>query len=331
MPERHWQTKASNTVLLERALMLKNIRAFFDGRSVIEVETPLMSHYATTDPHLDSLQSRFREQICYLNTSPEYAMKRLLVSLQKPIYQLCKAFRDDELGSHHNPEFTLLEWYRPGFDMSQLMAEMSELIRYLCDFSQCFSMNKPDFTFISYQQAFEKTTGINPHDTSSKECYQVAMSNKIEIPQGLGVDAGELNDWLDWLLTQWVLPTFSKHDFTFLYDYPAAQCALAKVEDNAQQIPVARRFELFFGEMELANGFDELTDAQEQSQRFQAENKRRKLSGKKVISIDKNFIDALAYGLPECSGVALGVDRLLMALTRSTKIEQVLSFSWDNA
>lgn len=331
MPERHWQTKASNTVLLERALMLKNIRAFFDGRSVIEVETPLMSHYATTDPHLDSLQSRFREQICYLNTSPEYAMKRLLVSLQKPIYQLCKAFRDDELGSHHNPEFTLLEWYRPGFDMSQLMAEMSELIRYLCDFSQCFSMNKPDFTFISYQQAFEKTTGINPHDTSSKECYQVAMSNKIEIPQGLGVAAGELNDWLDWLLTQWVLPTFSKHDFTFLYDYPAAQCALAKVEDNAQQIPVARRFELFFGEMELANGFDELTDAQEQSQRFQAENKRRKLSGKKVISIDKNFIDALAYGLPECSGVALGVDRLLMALTRSTKIEQVLSFSWDNA
>ncbi len=331
MPESHWQTKASNTLLIERALMLKNIRAFFDGRSVMEVETPLMSHYATTDPHLDSLQSRFREQACYLNTSPEYAMKRLLVSLQKPIYQICKAFRDDELGSHHNPEFTLLEWYRPGYDMVQLMAEMSELIGYLCDSSQYFSMKKPDFTFISYQQAFEKTTGINPHDTSSKECYQVAMTNKIEIPQGLGVAAGELNDWLDWLLTQWVLPRFSKHGFTFLYDYPAAQCALAKVENNQQQLLVARRFELFFGEMELANGFDELTDAQEQSQRFQAENQRRKLSGKNASSIDKNFIDALTHGLPECSGVALGVDRLLMALTNSTKIEQVLSFSWDNA
>ncbi len=180
MPESHWQTKASNTVLIERALMLKNIRAFFDGRSVMEVETPLMSHYATTDPHLDSLQSRFREQACYLNTSPEYAMKRLLVSLQKPIYQICKAFRDDELGTYHNPEFTLLEWYRPGYDMVQLMAEMSELIRYLCGFSQCLSMKKPDFKFISYQQAFEETTGIDPHDTSSKECHQVAITNKIE-------------------------------------------------------------------------------------------------------------------------------------------------------
>lgn len=311
--------------------MLKNIRAFFDGRCVMEVETPLLSHYATTDPHLDSLQSHFREQACYLNTSPEYAMKRLLVSLQKPIYQICKAFRDDELGTHHNPEFTMLEWYRPGYDMVQLMTEMSELIRYLCDFSQCLAMKSPDFTFTSYQQAFETTMGINPHQTSSKECHQVAMANNIEIPQGLGVAAGELNDWLDWLLTQWVLPRFNKHGFTFLYDYPAAQCALAKVEHNEQQILVARRFELFFGEMELANGFHELTDAREQLQRFQAENRRRKLSGKNESHIDKNFIDALTHGLPECSGVALGIDRLLMAFTNSKNIEQVLSFSWGSA
>lgn len=311
--------------------MLKNIRAFFDGRSVIEVETPLLSKYATTDPHLDSLQSRFREQTYYLNTSPEYAMKRLLAGLKKPVYQICKAFRDDELGTMHNPEFTLLEWYQPGYDMARLMTEVAELIRCLCGLSQTMVVQEPEFEFISYQQAFEKITGINPHKTSPQACHQFAVANKIEVPQGLGVGDDELDDWLDWLLTQWVLPAFSKEHFTFMYDYPASQCALAKVEKNDQQLPVARRFELFFGEIELANGFHELTDAQEQLRRFQAENKIRQQAGKKEINIDKNFIAALTHGLPECCGVALGIDRLLMVLTQNAAIEQVLSFSWDNA
>lgn len=132
MAKKGWQSSASNEVLLERALMLKNIRAFFDERGVIEVETPLLSQYSTTDPHLDSLQSRFRDQSCYLNTSPEYAMKRLLAGWKKPIYQICKAFRDDELGPNHNPEFTMLEWYRPGYDAGELMAELAELVISLC-------------------------------------------------------------------------------------------------------------------------------------------------------------------------------------------------------
>ena len=331
MAEIHWQAKASNAVLIERALMLKNIRAFFDGRCVIEVETPLLSQYATTDPHLDSLQSRFREQTYYLNTSPEYAMKRLLAGLQKPVYQICKAFRDDELGTMHNPEFTLLEWYQPGYDMEQLMTEMAELIRYLCGLSQTMVVKEPEFEFISYQQAFEAITGINPHNTSSRGCHQFAVANKIEVPQGLGVGDDELDDWLDWLLTQLVLPGFSKEHFTFMYGYPASQCALAKVETNDQQVSVARRFELFFGEIELANGFHELTDAEEQVRRFQAENKKRKRAGKEAINIDENFIAALTHGLPECSGVALGIDRLLMVLSGKAVIEQVLSFSWDNA
>ena len=330
MTEKYWQSTASHEILLERALMLKNIRAFFDARGVIEVETPLLSQYSTTDPHLDSLQSRFRDQHCYLNTSPEYAMKRLLADWEKPIYQICKAFRDDELGPDHNPEFTMLEWYRPGYDAVKLMAELAELVTNLCRLSRISSMYKVQFESLSYQQAFENFVGINPHQTTSSECYQLAKSNNIEIPQGLGV-GDELNDWLDWLLTQLGLPAFKKDGFTFLCDYPASQCALAKIAKNEQQVLVAKRFELFFGEIELANGFHELTDGDEQLQRFKLENKARKQAGKKCGRIDENFIAALRSGLPECSGVAMGLDRFLMVLTNKLSIDQVLSFSWDYA
>ncbi|NOQ88966.1 MAG: EF-P lysine aminoacylase GenX [Gammaproteobacteria bacterium] len=320
-----WRAKASKKILLERALMLRNIRAFFDARAVIEVETPLLSHYSTTDPHLDSLRSSFREQTCYLNTSPEYAMKRLLADHQQAIYQICKAFRDDELGPNHNPEFTMLEWYRPGYSMSQLMDELAELVKTLFEGATI----KPGFERLSYQQAFERTTGFDPHQTTSSECYQFAVNNNVEVPQGLTA-ADDVNDWLDWLLTQRVLPAFKKEGFTFLYDYPAAQCALAKIENNAGQVAVAKRFELFFGEVELANGFLELTDADEQLRRFQLENQRRKQAGKELADIDENFIAALSHGLPACSGVAVGLDRMLMVLSQSESIDQVLSFSWNN-
>lgn len=330
MPDNYWRTQASKDILLERALMLKNIRAFFETRGVIEVETPLLSQYSTTDPHLDSLQSRFRDQSCYLNTSPEYAMKRLLAGWKKPIYQICKAFRDDELGPNHNPEFTMLEWYQPDYDSVKLMAELAELVTNLCRLSKISSMDKVQFESLSYQQAFEDFAGINPHQTTSAECYQLAKSNNVEIPQGLGL-ADEVNNWLDWLLTQLVLPAFKKDGFTFMYDYPASQCALAKIENNEQQVLVAKRFELFFGELELANGFHELTDASEQLKRFQFENRVRKQAGIEQGQIDENLIAALNSGLPECSGVAMGLDRFLMLLTNSSSIDQVLSFSWDYA
>lgn len=310
--------------------MLKNIRAFFDARGITEVETPLLSQYSTTDPHLDSLQSRFRNQSCYLNTSPEYAMKRLLADWKKPLYQICKAFRDDELGPNHNPEFSLLEWYQPGYDSVKLMAELTELVVNLCQLSTYSTMDKTQFESLSYQHAFECFVGINPHSATSSECYRVAKFNNVEIPQGLGQD-DEVNDWLDWLLTQLVLPAFKKDGFTFLCDYPASQCALAKIAKNEQQVLVAKRFELFFGEIELANGFFELTDAKEQLKRFQFENKKRKQAGKAQGQIDENFIAALDFGLPECSGVAMGLDRFLMVLTNNSSIDQVLSFSWDHA
>ena len=199
-----WRSKASNEILLERALMLKNIRAFFDGRGVIEVETPLLSRYATTDPHLESLRSCFRDQVCYLNTSPEYAMKRLLAGSKQAIYQICKAFRDDELGANHNPEFTLLEWYRPDFDDLQLMAELAELIAALFDGSGI----QAEFIYKSYQQVFEESVGLDPHQASAAECYVAAVNNNVEIPQGLTVD-DDVNDWLGWLLTQKGLFQFS--------------------------------------------------------------------------------------------------------------------------
>ena len=318
--------------------MLKNVRAFFDARDVIEVETPLLSHYSTTDPHLDSLQSHFRDQLCYLNTSPEYAMKRLLADYRLPIYQICKAFRDDELGPCHNPEFTMLEWYRPGYDMLQLMDEVAELVVELYQLSKtAVSMSqqkvsplaKISFVSMSYRQAFEDYVGINPHQTCTRECYRAARENNVEIPQGLGTD-DEVDNWLDWLLMQLVLPAFNKQGFTFLYDYPASQCALAKVTKNEQQFQVAQRFELFFGEIELANGFHELTDAQEQLWRFQLENKKRKAAGKQCAPIDKNFLAALNSGLPDCAGVAIGLDRLLMVLSGAANIDRVLSFSWEN-
>ncbi len=336
MSDNNWRSQASNEALLERALMLKNIRAFFDDKNIIEVETPILSLAATTDPHLDSLQSQFRDDNCYLNTSPEYAMKRLLASWGKPIYQICKAFRDDELGANHNPEFTLLEWYRPGYDMRQLMDELADLVGVLCRSSDYAAtgvadVKTPAFNYLSYHQAFERFVGINPHRATTTECYQAALSNNIEVPQGLGTGDDELTDWMDWLLTQLVLPGFATDSFTFLYDYPACQCALAKVVLNEEQVAVARRFELFFGELELANGFHELTDADEQLRRFKSENKTRQRLGKDCADIDSNFIAALNHGLPECSGVAMGLDRFLMVLTRQVSIKRVLSFSWGNA
>ena len=310
--------------------MLKNIRVFFDARDVIEVETPLLSHAATTDPHLESLQSRFRDQICYLNTSPEYGMKRLLADEPVSIYQICKAFRDDELGSFHNPEFTLLEWYRLDYDCEQLMDELQLLIETLCQQSNLYRQEKLPFQRISYQQAFESAVGFNPHQISSPECYHYAQKHDVEIPQGLG-ENDEVDDWLDWLLTQRVLPAFKKDGFTFLYDYPVSQCALAKIGLDQANCGVAKRFELFFGEIELANGFHELTDPVEQLQRFKLENIARKRKGLEIASIDNHFIAALEAGMPECSGLALGLDRVLMVLAGVENIEQVLTFSWRNA
>ncbi len=300
--------------------MLKNIRAFFDEQGVLEVETPLLSSSATTDPNLQSFSTRFSGKSLYLNTSPEYDMKRLLVAYGEAIFQICKAFRDEELGPNHQPEFTMLEWYRPGFDMFQLMDEVEQLVRLLVSED---SVSTQTMQRLTYAQAFRQYAGINPHTVTANECLQCASDNNIEQPVGLDDDVDE---WLDWLLTQLVLPSMPSDTFTFIYDYPQSQCALARLRTDECGQQVAARFELFYGEREIANGFHELQDAKEQRHRFEVENASRVNKGLKPMSIDEKVLAALDHGLPDCSGVALGLDRLLMLLTNSQEIQQVLAF-----
>jgi lysyl-tRNA synthetase class 2 len=318
MSER-WQPAASRKVMQLRARMLKDIRAFFDQRGVLEVETPLLSSSSTTDPNISSFSTRYQQQDLYLNTSPEHCMKRLVAARGDAVYQVCKSFRDNERGPKHNPEFTMLEWYRPGFGMFDLMHELGELVQMLA--SNCTlnsSINK-----MSYAEAFLQAAGINPHATSADECRSCAINHNIEQPAGLDDDTDE---WLDWLLTQLVVPTFQTDAFTCIYDYPQSQAALAKLHENQHGYTVAARFELYYGETELANGFDELLDADEQRQRFKHENMRRVAAGLKSSTTDEHLLNALEHGLPACSGVALGLDRLLMLLVGADTLEQVLAF-----
>lgn len=299
--------------------MLKDIRAFFNARDVLEVETPLMSVFFTTDPHLQSFSTQYQNKPYYLNTSPEYAMKRLLAQFQQPIFQICKSFRVDEFGPNHNPEFTLLEWYRPGFTLTQLMDELEQLLNDL-------SPQPVDVQRESYQALFERHAGFNPHFANAEQCRQCAMDYQVAIPVGLENDVDE---WLDWLLTQIVLPALPKDQFTFVYDYPKSQCALAKLRKDQHDVTIAARFELFFGEIELANGFDELNDAAEQRQRFQDEINQRKRQGLLVPEIDVQLLAAIENGLPDCCGVAVGLDRLLMLLSDKKKLSDVISYPWE--
>ncbi len=303
--------------------MLRDIRAFFDQRGVLEVETPLLSSASTTDPNLSSFSTRYLQRDLYLNTSPEYCMKRLLAAYGEAIYQICKSFRDNELGPEHNPEFTMLEWYRPGFDMFELMHELAELVQML---AHNFGLINSGIEQISYADAYRQATGINPHATSADECRSCAIKHDIEQPVGL---LDEVDEWLDWLLTQLVIPSLKNDGFTFIYDYPQTQCALARLYNNREGYIVAARFELFYAETELANGFDELLDADEQRLRFQQENRQRLATGLRPAVIDEHLLDALQHGMPACSGVALGLDRLLKLVSGSDLLEQVLTFPYS--
>ena len=299
--------------------MMREIRAFFEQRGVLEVETPVLSSCSSTDPNLSSFATHYQRQELYLNTSPEFCMKRLLAAYGEPIFQVCKSFRADELGPLHNPEFTMLEWYRPGFDMFELMDELSDLVRTLEQNSRSCSL----FNKISYSEIYRRAAGIDPHSTTAAECRRCAVEHNLSLPIGMG---DTVDEWLDWLMIELVMPSLAAKHYTFIYDYPASQAALAKTYQNQQGQTVAARFELFYGEMELANGFDELLDADEQRQRFDRENMARSARGLRPAHIDEYLLDALKRGLPPCSGVALGLDRLLMVLSGTSVLKQVLTF-----
>ncbi len=321
-----WQPSASFEVLQFRARLLQGIRAFFTEQDVLEVETPVLSRATITDPHLQSFSTQYLSDRLYLQTSPEFFMKRLLASGSGDIFQLCRVFRDDELGRYHNPEFSMLEWYRLGMDHHLLMDDMEALLNYLSGkLGVPISGQIP--RRLSYQQAFVEALGIDPLAASAGELKAVAQQRGIEIP--VGMDELDRDMWLDWLMTQGVAPSFVKQGFTFVFDYPASQAALARVSEDDPR--VAHRFELFWGELELANGFYELTDAEEQRSRFEQENQQRIERGMEPVTIDEYMLTALGAGLPDCSGVAIGVDRLLMVLLSKILISEVLAFSFQRS
>ncbi len=316
----HWQPTASLQILQLRARTLARIRQFFDSRKVLEVETPLLSAAANTDPQLENFSTLTGSgKRLYLNSSPEFAMKRLLAAGSGPIYQICKAFRQEESGRCHNPEFTLLEWYRPGFDHHQLMDEVEQLVGILLD---------PPLTpngseRLAWREAFQRHANIDPIRADCSGLMKCTRNHGISTTDRLA--DGDREGWLDLLMTHVVQPRLGRGRLTFLFDYPASQAALSRI-DHTVDPPTAERFELFLEGIELANGFHELTDSKEQRQRFLQDRQQRSKAGLPLPPLDENLLAALEHGLPDCSGVALGIDRLLMLISGTTHIDQVLSF-----
>lgn len=316
-----WQPAASVDVLRARARMLAGIREFFAERDVLEVETPILSHAGNTDPHLESfsvtLPGGMRR---YLHTSPEFAMKRLLAAGSGAIYQVARVFRADERGRLHNPEFSMLEWYRPGWDHHQLMTEIDELLRRL--------IGTPAADRITYAEAFTTYCAIDPHEADIEILRAVSSQRGIQL---IDADAAHLtrDEWLDLLLSHVVAPALGRDRAVFIYDFPANQAALARVRPGVPA--VAERFELLLDGVELANGFHELVDAVEQRRRFAVDLATRRATGLDEVPLDESLLAALEAGLPACAGVALGLDRLLMRICSEADLGAVLAFPWERA
>lgn len=327
MKAEHWRPSAAKDKLLARSVLLKNIRLFFEQKGVLEVETPILSHAAGSDPNLDVISasyqtgSRQKEQNLFLQTSPEFAMKRLLADGSGAIFQICKSFRNAEQGSRHNPEFTLLEWYRPGYDEHQLMDETMALVQRACP-QDYFSAQQ--WQKLTYQSLFEQYLDINPHIISLKSLEAFAKTT-IDIK----MEQTDKDVWLDLLFSHLIEPQLQKP--VFIYEYPATQAALAATGKNTEGIEIARRFELVIGGMEIANGYYELTDADEQRRRFLHDQQVRQILGKSQAPLDENLLAAMMHGLPSCAGVALGLDRLLMLVCGVDSIDDVLAFPLDRA
>lgn len=317
MTNANWQPTANFNTLRIRANILTKIRNFFSARDVLEVETPLLCTSTTTDPYIHSFITEYRSnQKLFLQTSPEFPMKRLLAAGSGPIYQICKAFRSDELGRKHNPEFTLLEWYRPDFDHFDLMQEVDDLLQEL--------LGTHPGQRISYTELFQQHLAIDPHSSTITALKQCAKENDIVLSSDINIQDKDV--WLDLLLTHCIEPHLGQTVPTFIYDYPASQAAFAKKHpDNAN---IAERFEVYYQGMELGNGYHELLDANEQKQRFQMHNNKRKTLGHDEMPLDAKLLAAMTKGLPPCAGIAIGVDRLVLLATKSQTIEEVISFSF---
>lgn len=319
-----WQPSASLETLRQRAQFIQSIRDFFHQHDVLEVETPMLSAAANTSPHVDSFSTCYRGpgeghgRRYYLHTSPEFPMKRLLAAGSGAIYQLCKVFRNGELGAKHNPEFTMLEWYRPDWHYQQLMDEVAELVQTLCEVSSTER--------ISYGELFQRHFKLDVHQASVNELMEVARKSGLQLGewQQEGVDF-----WRDLLMSHVIEPELGAELPLFVYDYPASQAALAQVRSGTPA--VAERFELYWRGVELANGYQELLDASMLEERMREELQRRRQLGLEQLPADRHLLAAQQSGLPNCAGVALGADRLFMLKQGFRDIRQVLSFSFPNA
>ncbi|KJR36853.1 elongation factor P lysine(34) lysyltransferase [Vibrio navarrensis] len=319
-----WQPTASIPQLRQRAALIARIRQFFAQRNVLEVDTPAMSHATVTDVHLHTFQTQFvgpgyaQGSPLFLMTSPEFHMKRLLAAGSGCIYQLGKAFRNEENGRYHNPEFTMLEWYRVGFDHHALMDEMDELLQLVLSTAPAERM--------TYQEAFLRVLGVCPLQASMTElklsASELGLSDIAEAEE-------DRDTLLQLLFSIGVEGKIGQQVPAFVYDFPASQAALAKI--NPSDPRVADRFEVYFKGIELANGFHELDNAQEQLRRFEQDNRKRVEMGLAEQPIDYHLIAALQSGLPECAGVALGVDRLIMLALGCDHIDQVTAFPFPIA
>lgn len=315
-PTETWRPVASPTRLKARALMLQDIREYFSEQGVMEVETPVLSANGNTDPEIQSVRTGSG---AYLRTSPEFPLKRLLAAGSGDIYELGRVFRAGESGRSHNPEFTMLEWYREEFSYHQLMDEVALLVRR-CGRGK---FDQWPVEKLSYRELFQRHLELDPFTADSRTLSAVARQH--------GIDDINLvrKQWLDLLLSLVIQPALPDKCLTFVCDFPSDQAALARIRPGSPS--VAERFELYLGCTELANGYQELTDAVEQQQRFDKENVLRQERGLPTVATDHHLVTALEHGLGECAGVALGVDRLLMSLCDADTLSEVMAFPLSNA
>ncbi|MDE2348708.1 MAG: EF-P lysine aminoacylase GenX [Gammaproteobacteria bacterium] len=317
-----WRPTAPAAALRARAAMLAGAREFFGERGVLEVDTPILGAGGTTDPQIDSLSTRIRGFAApfYLGTSPEFAMKRLIAAGSGDIYQICKVFRDDEHGRWHNPEFTMIEWYRLGYDDAALMGEVEEIVaRMLAPHRRLAAAER-----LGYAAAIHRHAGVDADRADLEALRGAAAANGVHCDAELDRDGA-----LDLLMGLVVGPRLGRDRPTFICDYPASQASLARLKPGNP--PVAARFEFYLDGIELANGFHELSNAAEQRARFEADLATRRARGRELPALDERLIAALAAGLPDCAGVALGFDRLAAIAVGAGGLAGAMAFPIDRA
>jgi lysyl-tRNA synthetase class 2 len=319
---------ANVELLRQRAEVLRRIRKFFDDRNFFEVETPLLSHDIVVDRHLHPIGISKKQvtgaesdidQKLWLQTSPEFGMKRILAGGAQSIYQIGKAFRQSETGEMHNPEFTMLEWYRVGDDMEHGMDLLAELVETI--------LEKPRTERMTYRDAFTRFSNVDPFECSVSELQSAAEQAGVWVL--LPLDQASRDGWLNLILSRVIEPQLGRGSPSIIYDWPASQSALAIVRED--QTPVAERFEIYVEGVELANGYHELLDAEELSSRNSINNQQRVKDGSPLLPEESRLLEAMRHGLPGCAGVALGVDRLVMLALGANSIREVLAFPIDRA